>query len=140
VCHQLTEFADTLCGRHARLNEAPAGFLSTVRLIHAQQHLIATAEATHAVHVDDVRVNDHCVRVGASVSGPLLKSHQRAVQVLASSWFDSWRRDMRASSMMYRVAEGGMRAVGQGTMWTVGAVAGVGRATTRVMTSCVAAR
>lgn len=63
-----------------------------------------------------------------------------ALQVMASSWFDSWRRDMRASSMMYRVAEGGMRAVGQGTMWTVGAVAGVGRVTTRVVTSCVAAR
>lgn len=61
-------------------------------------------------------------------------------EVLASSWFDSWRRDMRASSMMYRVAEGGMRAVGQGTMWTFGAVAGVGRATSRAMTSCVAAR
>lgn len=47
---------------------------------------------------------------------------------------------MRASSMMYRVAEGSMRAVGQGTMWTFGAVAGVGRATSRAMTSCVAAR
>jgi hypothetical protein len=67
-------------------------------------------------------------------------TYMSTLQVLASSWFDSWRRDMRASSMMYRVAEGGMRAVGQGTMWTVAAVAGVGRATTRVMTSCVAAR
>jgi hypothetical protein len=62
------------------------------------------------------------------------------VQVLASSWFDSFRSDMRSSSMLYRAAERSVRAVGYGTYWTAAGIYSVTAATGGLFTACMAAR
>ena len=69
-----------------------------------------------------------------------LSQWSRVTQVLESAWFESWRRDMRASSALYRAAEGSVRAVGLGTYWTASAVVTAGRATSGLLRTCVATR
>ena len=61
-------------------------------------------------------------------------------EVLESSWFDSFRSDMRSRSMIYRAAEGSVRAVGVGTYWTAAGLYSVTRATGGLFTACVAQR
>ena len=61
-------------------------------------------------------------------------------QVLASSWFDSFRSDMRSRSMLYRITEGSVRAVGLSTYWTLSGIYSVSKATGGMLTACYAAR
>jgi hypothetical protein len=61
-------------------------------------------------------------------------------EVLASSWFDSFRSDMRSSSILYRAAEGSIRAVGYSTYWTASSMFALTRATGGLLRSCVTQR
>ena len=61
-------------------------------------------------------------------------------EVTASAWFDSFRSDMRSSSVLYRAAEASVRAVGYGTYWAAAGAYAVTRATGGLFSACTAAR
>ena len=61
-------------------------------------------------------------------------------EVLASAWFDSFRSDMRSSSVLYRAAERSVRALGASTYWTAAGLYSVTKATGGLFTVCMSQR
>jgi hypothetical protein len=61
-------------------------------------------------------------------------------EVMESDWFDSFRSDLRSSSILYRAAETSFHAVGYGTYWAASGLLAVTRATGSLFQACATAR
>jgi hypothetical protein len=61
-------------------------------------------------------------------------------EVMESDWFDSFRSDLRSSSVMYRAVETSFHAVGYSTYWAATGLLAITRATGSLFQACSTTR